>query len=133
VFTGLRLFLDGEAVPRSSWIGTSYALPDGRSATLSGAWTRTSPTVEIEGTIYETGEAIPLPLVVLQFLPVGLVGVGGLLGGVVGGLGFTVNMAILRSTLSTPVRAAGMLGVLAASVGVWLAVLSALGVVLGAA
>jgi len=118
--TGQKLHVDGRPAPKGSKWGT-FALPDGRDATLSGGFTRTLPTVTVDGQAHELGEAIPIPLVVLQFLPIGLVGLGGLLGGIAGGLGVGANMAINRQGWSMPVKAGAMLAVAGVSFVGWLA------------
>lgn len=129
MFSGLKLLVDGKAAPKVSILGAKYKLPDDRVAELSGAFTRTSPTVTVDGKAYPTGEAVPIPFLVLQFLPLGLVGLGGLLGGLAGGLGWSVNLVIYRTEWPTPAKAAAMVVVAGASFGGWLvlATLFALG------
>ena len=129
VFSGHRLYVDGQLAPTGSGWGT-FALPDGREAKLAGGLTRTLPTVVVDGTSYESGEAIPIPLVVLQFLPMGLVAIGGCLGGPAGGAGLGVNLAINRQAWPVPAKVGAMLGVTVASVVVWLTIATVFALVL---
>ncbi len=48
---------------------------------------------------------------VLVFLPLGLVILGGLIGGVIGAIALISNLAIARRPLSTGVKAAAMIGI----------------------
>ena len=54
-----------------------------------------------------------------MLLPIGLVAIGGLIGGASGGLGVGVNLGITRTSLSRPVQAVAMVGVLAVAAGAW--------------
>ncbi len=47
----------------------------------------------------------------LVFLPVGLVVIGGLIGGVIGAIGLLSNLAIARRPMSSGVKAAAMIGI----------------------
>ncbi|AJF65324.1 hypothetical protein [Streptomyces vietnamensis] len=55
----------------------------------------------------------------LAALPLGLMFIGGAIGGVVGALGMVTNVKIAKTQLPTPVKAAAMLGVGLAAVGVF--------------
>lgn len=48
---------------------------------------------------------------VLVFLPLGLVIIGGLIGGVIGAIGLLSNLAIARRPMSSGVKATAMIGV----------------------
>ncbi|MET8506519.1 hypothetical protein ABZV60_17975 [Streptomyces sp. NPDC004787] len=62
----------------------------------------------------------------LAVLPLLLVAVGGLIGGVLGALAMLTNVKIARSQVSTPVKAMAMLGVTAAALVVLLVTAAAL-------
>lgn len=130
VFAGHRLYVDGQPAPKGSSWG-SFALPDGRDAKLTGQLTRTVPTVVVDDQSYESGTAIPIPLVVLQFLPFVLVGIGGCLGGAAGGAGVAANMAINRQAWSLPVKVGAMIAVSTASVVGWLLIATMLALFIG--
>jgi len=52
---------------------------------------------------------------VLSLLPLGLIGVGGLLGGLFGGVGLVINLALARRPLGVVPKVAAMLGVAVAA------------------
>lgn len=131
MLTGMKLYIDGRPAPKTTWLGAKYTLPDGRVAVLSGAFTRTAPTVTIDDKVYELGDAIPVPFLVLLFLPLFLIGLGGLLGGLAGGLGWTLNLVIYRTEWPTPAKAGAMLVVAGASVVIWLTLATLLALAIG--
>ena len=102
----------------------TFALPtvDGLEVpgTVRSAVGNPFPSVEVEGVTHATGPDIPVGLKILAFLPLVLLGFGGLVGGAAGFLGVLDNARILRARKSTATTAALMTGSLAASVLVWL-------------
>lgn len=101
-------------------------MPDGPARELRlNTWTG-SPRVSVDGHETPIGPQISAVELVLAFLPVGLVGIGGLLGGVIGGATVGVNMSIARSGSPMAVRVLGMLGATAVAVVLWWAVVSVL-------
>ena len=119
-FGAPRVTVDGQAVPRAS---------DGSFAILSADGSTTSFKVQSgfagqwleldDGRRLALDPPVPVWLRILTLLPIGLVAVGGLIGGAIGGLGAGVNLGITRTSLSRPVQAVAMLGVLAVAAGAW--------------
>ncbi|WP_370414159.1 hypothetical protein [Streptomyces fradiae] len=62
----------------------------------------------------------------LSVLPLALVAVGGLIGGVLGALAMLTNVKIARTQLSTPVKVIAMLGTAVAALLVFLVIAAAL-------
>jgi hypothetical protein len=106
-----------------------YALPTAgggtAEATLRGGFFDPYPSLVIGGVAHRTGPQTPLSLRVLSLLPLALIGVGGLLGGLIAGLALVANFAVLRSPArSFAVKALSVLGVTAAAAVLWLLVAS---------
>lgn len=118
--------VSGVPAPRTG--GHQYALPaaDGGAveATVRSAFADPYPTVEVNGVRHRTGPSVPAALRVLTLLPILLmVAVGGALGGLIGALGFVVNVgAVTRIRTPTAVKALIMVGVSAVAFVLWLAV-----------
>jgi hypothetical protein len=95
--------------------------------TLRGTFLDVYPTVEIAGTRYPTGPAVPVILRILVALPFVLVFLGGLVGGLIGAAGVLGNMAVVRLPgLSTAVKVIVTLVILLATSIVWLVVATVL-------
>jgi hypothetical protein len=58
-------------------------------------------------------------------LPIALVGIGGLLGGLIGALGVTANVAVARTRIPSAGKALIMLGIGAVAVAVYLLIAAA--------
>lgn len=69
----------------------------------------------------------------LIVLPLSLVAIGALVGGILGALAALGNTYVARSRLSTPVKVLVMLGLLVAAYAVWLALVLALSAALRSA
>jgi hypothetical protein len=59
---------------------------------------------------------------VLSLLPVGLIPLGGLIGGLFGGAAVAINLGLARRPLGAGLQAAAMLGVAVAAYVVWFVV-----------
>lgn len=118
--------VSGVPAPRTG--GHQYALPAAGGgaveATVRSAFADPYPTVEVNGVRHRTGPSVPAALRVLTLLPILLmVAVGGALGGLIGALGFVVNVgAVTRIRTPTAVKALIMVGVSAVAFVLWLAV-----------
>ena len=128
-FTGkATVLVDGLPVERGR--GGKYALPasDGGTveAKVSSSFIQPFPSIEVAGVKHPTGPKLPIFLQVLMVLPLGLVFVGGLLGGLVGAIGVGANALIARGEQSMAIKALLMLLVLAAAVGVWFVAVAAI-------
>jgi hypothetical protein len=128
-FTGrIAVSVNGQAVPR---IGRGmYALPTAGGETVP-AEVRPSffdpfPSLQVNGVKHRTGPEVPLALRILAFVPIVLVGLGGLVGGLIGASGVIGNLAIARLPLPAVVKALLMVVVLGVAVLVWLIVASAI-------
>lgn len=84
---------------------------------------------QIAGTTDPPKPPVPLALVVLSFVPLLLVPIGGLLGGVIGGAAAAINLAVARGRLAVPSKVIAMMALTVAAialyVGVAMAALSA--------
>ncbi|WP_030486860.1 hypothetical protein [Micromonospora chokoriensis] len=117
----------GVPAPRT---GKRYALPAVGGgvvqATVRTVLADPYPTVEVNGVRHRTGPAMPIFLRILVMLPILLLTVGGILGGLVGALGIAGNLAVARTRMATAVKALAMLGVGVGAVIVWLVIAVAL-------
>ena len=119
-FGAPRVSIDGQAIPRAA--DGSYAIPvaDGSTTPIkvksgfAGQWLELD-----DGRRLALDPPVPVWLRILMLLPIGLVAVGGLIGGLIGGLGVGVNLGITRTSLSRPVQAMAMVGVLVVAAGAW--------------
>src|SRR5262249_14394910 len=57
---------------------------------------------------------------VLTLLPIGLVGIGGLVGGLIGGIGLVINLWLARRPIGTGLKVVAMVSVVIASFVVYL-------------
>jgi hypothetical protein len=96
-------------------------------ATLRSGFADPYPTVEVNGVQHRTGPTVPIVLRVLALVPILLVAVGGLLGGLIGGLGVVANLAVARTRTPSVVKALIMIGVSVVAFVVMLAVAVAVG------
>ena len=107
-----------------------YAVPAAGSGTVdtavSGGFFDAYPTLTVNGVKHRTGPPVPMVFRILAVPPILVITVGGALGGVIGALGWAVNMAILRLSLSSAVKALLMLAVPAAAYGTWYVVAGAI-------
>ncbi|MFC7548160.1 hypothetical protein [Plantactinospora sp. GCM10030261] len=115
--------VSGEPVPR---VQDTYLLPLANGGQVAGRLRRYAldpyPTIEIDGEKHRTGPAVPVGLRILALLPLALVGLGGLVGGLFGIAGLASNMIILRKSWPVVTRAAAMAGVLAVAATLALAI-----------
>ncbi len=130
----LHLFVAGREIPgRRQGRGRVYTIPltDGTLTEITLRSTATAGLIASVGGRDTTIEPpIPRALQVLSALPVGLIAVGGLTGGLVGGAGMAVNQLVARGGLRLSAKVGAMLGVTALAVGIWLAIAIALGTAL---
>ena len=126
-FTGQHtVTVDGQPIPRGK--GGTYQLPSsdggGVEANVSSSFFNPSPAHLPGSSRQEIASGPPLPMVlqILMLLPLGLVFVGGLIGGLIGALGVGVNTLVARSDYSTMVKVLMMLGILAAAIIIWVGV-----------
>lgn len=89
-----------------------------RELRLSGQWTGLKAVVDGVETPLEP--SIPKYLLVLIFLPISLVVLGGLIGGVFGGLGAAINTGVARASLPTAGKVIAMLGVAVVTAALYL-------------
>jgi hypothetical protein len=61
---------------------------------------------------------------VLVFLPVGLLGVGGALGGLIGGVGLVSNLTLARRQFGTGLKVLAMIGVVVASYALYFVIVA---------
>lgn len=103
----------GQSAPR---VGRrKYTLPAAGGgtveATVRNGFADPYPILDINGVGFRTGPKPPVVLRMLSVLPIALVAIGGLTGGLLGVLGMVVNLAVARTNLPTAVKALLMVGV----------------------
>lgn len=112
----------GQPVPRGD--GGTFHLPTVDGATVPArvrtALFQTYPDLVVDGVRHRTGPATPPWLRILAVLPLLLLIVGGLLGGVVAVAGVLANFALLRREGGNGARAAAMTGVAVGCVITWI-------------
>jgi hypothetical protein len=123
VFKGPKLLMDG-APPKAGAKKGTFLLPTQNggevSARLIPSFTHIAPALEIDGVRIEVSPKLSPGWYVLIALPMGLVAVGGLLGGLCGGVGMAANQVIARSTLATPVKILLMLMIIGGVTILWI-------------
>jgi hypothetical protein len=100
-------------------------------ATVRGGFLDAYPTLEINGVKHRTGPKVPVPLRALAWVPIVLLGLGGLVGGLIGALGVMVNMVIARRPASAVLKTVLMLAVLGVAVVSWIVVAGAIRAAIG--
>jgi hypothetical protein len=117
-FGGLTLLVDGAPV-KGQRGHSPIQLPDGtvKELRLTGQWTGLKAVVD--GVEAPLQPPVPRSLLVLAFMPIALVAVGGLIGGAFGGVGVAVNTGVLRLQMGTPAKVLAMFGVTVVSVAVF--------------
>ncbi|MEU4531385.1 hypothetical protein AB0F49_24480 [Micromonospora ureilytica] len=119
--------VNGVPAPRT---GKRFALStvDGGvvQATVRTALADPYPTVEIDGVRHRTGPSMSVYLRILALLPILLLTVGGLIGGLVGAFGVLANLTVARTRMTPAVKALTMVGVGIATAIVWLVIAVAL-------
>ncbi|GAB1823732.1 hypothetical protein [Herbidospora sp. RD11066] len=103
----------GVVAPRTG--GRLYALPtvtgEPVQALVRSGFGYPFPTVEVNGVQHRTGPKIPIVLQAISLLPIVLLAIGGLLGGLVGGTAVLINQSVLRRPMSSVAKAAVMIGI----------------------
>lgn len=129
-FFANRYTITAGGIPATRVARNTYALPAAGSGTVqttvSGGFFDAYPTLTINGVRHRTGPPVPLVMRILAVFPMVVVFAGGALGGVVGALGWAVNMAILRLTMSWAVKALLMLTIAVAAYLTWYLLASAI-------
>jgi putative regulator of septum formation len=117
-FGGLTVLVDGTPV-KGQRGRYPIQLPDGsiKELRLTGQWTGLKAVVDGVETPLEP--PVPRSLLVLAFMPIALVAVGGLIGGAFGGVGVAVNTGVLRLQMGTPAKVLAMFGVTVVSVALF--------------
>jgi len=133
--TGLKVFADGERLPRLRQRGRptwQVAMADGTTHRLgfSGTMTGLRAIVDGERVIELERRLAPWELI-LAVLPIGLLGIGGALGGAAGAIGVVVNLSVARRPWPAVLRVVASLGVLAAAAVAWYLVAVAFSHVVG--
>jgi hypothetical protein len=80
---------------------------------------------QIAGATPSPKPPVPRALVAVSFLPLLLVPIGGLMGGLIGGAAAAINLVVARARLGMPARVAVILGMTVAAVVLYAAVSSA--------
>ncbi len=121
--TGLKVFADGERLPRLRQRGRpmwQVTMADGTTHRLgfSGTMTGLRAIVDDERVVELERRLAPWELI-LAVLPIGLVGIGGAAGGAAGAIGVVVNLSVARRPWPVVLRVVASLGVLAAAAVTW--------------
>ena len=119
----ISVLVDGTPVKRRPGRDLTYDIPnsDGTftEVRLTGQWTGLRAAVN--GMEAALEPRVPRVLVGLTFVPLLLVVIGGLIGGLFGVITAGINVGLSRRALAWPVKLAAMLGVTAVGVGLYLA------------
>ena len=121
MWTGARVYVDGQLAQKGSW--GKWLLPgdDGREVAVRVSEDLTGPVLVAGKEKYPVGPRIPAWLGGFAFLRLALLAIGGALGGLIGVTGMVVNRRIARSTLSNGAKAGAMAGVFLLALGLLLA------------
>ena len=122
IFKGTTLQLEGKKLKKK---GRKFMLPEpnkGKFIKIKTGFDIYVPTFEYENEKVTPLEQLPILLCILALFPMGLTVVGGLIGGVLGGAAWYLNLAFLHSNNPLPVRIGGALAITATTVGLWLAI-----------
>jgi hypothetical protein len=99
-------------------------MPDGSVRELSiNTWSGRI-RARVDGTETPIGPQMSIAEMIIAFLPIGLVAVGGMLGGVIGALAVGANLSIARGAQAMPIRVLSMVGTTVAAVVVWFGILT---------
>lgn len=131
----LQLFGQGKTVPRSRDQGRPFLVPRPggevvRVFVRGNGWDYL-PQVEVDGQTVHLGRPLSSVEYLVGGLPLVLLFVGGAIGGASGAIGTLYSYRILRTTLSVPVKLAGILGITGASLLIYLILASLLGTLIG--
>ncbi len=80
---------------------------------------RPFPALEIGGVLHPTGPAVPTWLAIIALLPIVLLVVGGLLGGLLAAGAIVGNVAVLRTRMGVGAKAGAVAGIILAAVVVF--------------
>lgn len=108
---GVGLNLDGQPLKKKRG---KYFLPapnEGEPIKLKAGFDVFAPTFEYGNEKSTPVTPLPMALLILALIPMGLIGIGGLIGGALGGLGWYLNLFFLHTDHPLPVRIAGVLGI----------------------
>lgn len=134
MWSGVAVEVDGRAMPKAGMFSRSYPIPTRSGGTFDleviPDTFRGGVHVKGAGLDARLGEPIPTWLAILAFVPFGLVGVGGAIGGLFGGLGWALNRQIALSSIATPLRALAMLAVTGGAFVAWFVVAGGLALLL---
>ena len=112
MFSGGKVLLNGQPAPKGGKRGTVLVpAADGTQIEAKLQHSFTQASLEVNGVKHALGPKVHTGLMVVAALPLGLIAVGGLLGGLCGGAAFGVNSSIARSDLNPALKIAAMLAV----------------------
>jgi hypothetical protein len=118
----IKVFVDGTPARRRHRRRLSYDIPlsDGTvtELRLTGQWTNLKADINGVQTVLEP--PVPRFAVILTFLPLALVLLGGLIGGLIGVGAAAINGRLARRQMPLPIKVISMLGVIALSVALYL-------------
>jgi hypothetical protein len=118
MWTGARVYVDGQLAQRGSWGKWLLTGDDGRQIAVRVGEDLTGPVLTAGKERIAFGPRIPAWLGVLAFVPLFLLVIGGALGGAVGATGTVVNRGIARLPISNGSKAGAMFGVAVLSFGI---------------
>jgi hypothetical protein len=132
--SGMRVEVDGEALPRKGWLRPVYAVPTdgGGSMDVEVRFDAFRGGLQLKGPEFSVraGEPIPTALAVLAFLPFALAGVGGAIGGAMGAIGWLANRQVAAQRWPLPARIVLMLAITVVAALAWLVAATAIATLL---
>jgi hypothetical protein len=113
LWSGARIHVDGSPAEKAGLFG-KVKIPDDDGGVIEARaqYALTGLVVTVGKEKFPVGPQNPGWMGILIFAPIGLVGVGGMLGGLLGASGMLVNRRIAASTQSNGVKTTQMIGVI---------------------
>ncbi len=110
-WSGARIFVDGQPAEKAGFGKVKIPRDDGHFLTVRFQEALTGPILIAGKDKIPVGPRTPAALGLLTYLPIGLVAVGGLVGGLLGAGGMLLNRKIADSNRPTGMKVALMLAV----------------------
>lgn len=125
-WSGARIYVDGSPAEKSGLFGkVKIPADDGTVLEARAQYALTGLVVTAGKTRYPVGPQNPSWMGILIFAPIGLIGVGGMLGGLMGAAGMLVNRRIATSEQSNGMKTLQMIGVFFLATAIMLALAGA--------
>ncbi len=118
MWRGARLLVDGNPAKRKFLGKIELPASDGSTIEVRVVEGVTGPALRVGKTLHPIGPRIPAFLGVVAYLPIGLIAVGGMIGGLIGGMAMVACRRIALSERSVGLRLALMSGIIVVATAV---------------